>query len=79
MRTSAWTARSAGERRATTPWGVSVAFAPPALTTSRPAAAARTSTSAPRARTHASLAVQTRMEATYVDVQLGTSVQDKGK
>lgn len=78
MRTSAWTARSAGERRVTTPWGASAASAPPASTTSRGVEAARTSTSAPPARTPASLAALTQMGATSADAHLDTSVQDKG-
>lgn len=78
MRTSVWTARSAGERHATTPLGASAASAPPASTTSRWAEAARTSTSAPPPRTPASLAAQTQTGATSADVRLGTSAQDKG-
>lgn len=78
MRTSAWTARSAGERHATTPWGASAASAPLASTTSRWVEDALTSTSAPPARTPASLAVQTQTGATSVDVHLDTSAQGKG-
>lgn len=79
MRTNASTARSAGERRATTRWEASAASAPPASTTSREAEDAQTSTSAPLARTPASLAAPTRTGATSVDAPLVTSEPDKGK
>lgn len=78
MRTSAWTVRSVGEHRATTPLEASAASAPPASTTSRQAEAARTSTSAPPARTPASLDAPTQTGDTSVDVHLDTSAQDKG-
>lgn len=78
MRTSVWTAKSAGERHATTPLGASAVSAPLASTTSRPAEAAQTSTSAPPARTPASSAALTQTGATSVDVHPDTSVQDKG-
>lgn len=70
--------RSVGERRVTTPWGASAAFAPPASTTSRAVEDARTSTSAPPARTPASSAAPTQTGVTSVDVRPGTTVPGKG-
>lgn len=71
--------RSAGERRATTPWGASAAFAPPASTTSRVAEGAQTSTSAPPPRTPASSAAPTQTGVTSVDARPGTTAPGKGR